>query len=56
MLLRGRVCFVLGPLRLLRWCVHEVREETEEGQFESRPLTGWYLKVRQVCFLCARAK
>ena len=50
------MCFVLGPLRLLRWCAHEAREDTEEGHFESRPLTGWYLKVRQVCFLCVRAK
>ena len=55
-LLRGRVCFVLGQVWLLRWCAHEAREETEEGHFESRPLTGWYLKVRQVCFLCARTK
>ena len=38
-LLRGRVCFVLGQLRLLRWCAHEAREETEEGHFESRPPT-----------------
>ena len=52
-LLRGRVCFVLGPLRLLRWCAHEAREETEEGHFESRAPTGWYFKVRQVCF-CAQ--
>ena len=55
-LLRGRACFILGPLRLLRWCTHEAREETKEGHFESRAPTGWYFKVRQVCFLCARAK
>jgi len=50
------VCFVLGQLRLLRWCAHEAREETEEGHFESRAPTGWYFKVGQGCFLCARAK
>ena len=55
-LLRGRVCFVLGPLRLLRWCAHEAIEETEEGHFESRAPTGWYFKVGQGCFLCAGAK
>jgi len=55
-LLLGRVCFILGPLRFLRWFAHEAREETEEGHFESRALTGWYFNVRQVCFLCARAK
>ena len=55
-LLRDRVCFVLGQLRLLRWCAHEEREESEEGHFGSRPPTGWYLKVRQVSFLCAGAK
>jgi len=55
-LLRGRVCFVLGQLRLLRWCAHEAIEETEEGHFESRAPTGWYFKVGQGCFLCARAK
>ena len=55
-LLRGRVCFVLGQLRLLRWCAHEAREETEEGHFESRAPTGWYFEVKQVCFLCAVAK
>ena len=54
--LRGRVCFVLGPLLLLRWCAHEAREETEEEHFESRPPTGWYFYVRELCFLCARAK
>ena len=55
-LLQGRVCFVLGPLRLLRWCAHKAIEETEEGHFESRAPTGWYLKVRQGFFLCAGAK
>ena len=34
-LLLGRVRFVLGKLRLLRCCAREVREETEEGHFES---------------------
>jgi len=28
----------LGQARLLRWCAHEAREETEEGHFESTPL------------------
>ena len=55
-LLQGRVCFVLGSLRLLRWCAHEAREETEEGHFESSTPTGWYFKVGQVCFLCTGAK
>ena len=55
-LLRGRVCFVLGQVWLLRWCAHEASEKTEEGHFESRAPTGWYFEVRQVCFLCAAAK
>ena len=55
-LLRGHVCFVLDQLRLLRWCAHEAREETKEEHFESRAPTGWYFKVRQVCFLCAGFK
>ena len=52
-LLRGRVRFVLGQLRLPRLCAHEAREEPEEGHFESRAPTGWYFEVRQACFLCA---
>jgi hypothetical protein len=40
------LCFVLGQARLLRWCAHEAREETEEGHFESRAPTGWYFEVR----------
>ena len=55
-LLRGRLCFVLDQVRLLRWCAHEAREETEEGHFESRAPAGWYFEVRQVCFLCSAAK
>ena len=55
-LLRDRVSFVLGQVRLLRWCAHEAREETEEGHFESRAPTGWYFEVRQVCFLFTAAK
>ena len=47
-LLRDRVCFVLGQLRLLRWCAHKASEETEEGHFESRAPTDWYFKVRQM--------
>jgi hypothetical protein len=47
------LCFVLGQLRLLRWCAHEAREETEEGHFESRAPTDWCFKLRQVCFMCA---
>ena len=55
-LLRGRVCFVLGQVWLLRWCDHEAREETEEGQFETKAPSGWYFEARQVYFLCAAAK
>ena len=55
-LLRDLVCFILGQLWLLRCCAHEAKEETKEGHFESRPPTGWYFKVRQVCFMYARAK
>ena len=40
--------FVLGSLRLLRWCAHEAREKAKEGHFESRAPTGWYLKVGKV--------
>ena len=55
-LLRDCLCFVLGQLRPLRWCGHEVREEPEEGHFEPRAPTGCYFEVRQLCFLCAGAK
>ena len=55
-MLRGRVCFVLGKLQLLRCWAHEAREEADVGHFKSRPPTGWYFKVRQGCFLCAGAK
>ena len=55
-MLRRRVCFVLGQVWLLRWCADEARDETEEGQFESRSPSGWYIEVRQVSFLCAAAK
>ena len=51
-LLRGRVCFDMGVLRLLRWCAHDAREETEEAIFNWLK-TRWAAKKTAIVHVAA---
>ena len=46
------MCFVLGVLRLLRWCAHEAREETEEAIFNWLK-TRWAAKKTAIVHVAA---